>query len=369
MRKILIILVCTFLLASCGSTTVSPSEAGQATPDSAAPPGNFLWKGDTEAMFLAWVDNNGSLSGQTQDARIQTITPGNEQVSSTHGSFTGTLSSNQVNLDFGGFLGYANNITGTYDGTTLVLNFPTTSGTIGSLTFVPATPDDFNTAVGTLQTQVNNDQATASANQATADAANAQAAALAGQQQAVANANTTVHDDLASIQGDIASLNQSTTFDSVFSAYAKDWQHMQNDYQTEVNDSKKGCGSGNYNYGTVQYDAGSVNYDLGSIQYDDGSYDHQKNGIDRPYSGVQQDIAALKNDWKTLQQAVAYNSSGSPGSNYQQSDIDNAIGSGNNALSTAVSAIQKAKQERAIYDNEATNLNNQAQALPGKMGC
>src|SRR5260370_20384014 len=120
MRKILIILVCTFLLASCGSTTASPSEAGQATPDSAAPPGNFLWKGDTEAMFLAWVDNNGSLSGQTQDARIQTITPGNEQVSSTHGSFTGTLTSNQVNLDFRGFLGYANNITDTYDGTTPV---------------------------------------------------------------------------------------------------------------------------------------------------------------------------------------------------------------------------------------------------------
>ncbi|MFL5624332.1 MAG: hypothetical protein ACJ788_01915, partial [Ktedonobacteraceae bacterium] len=144
---------------------------------------------------------------------------------------------------------------------------------------------------------------------------------------------------------------------------------MQNDYQTEVNDSKNGCGDGNYNYGTVQYDAGSVKYDLGSIQYDDGNFDYQKTSIDGYYNGINQDIGNLKSDWQTLQQAVANNPSGTPGSNYVQSDIDNAITSGNNALSNANSVVKKAKDERASHDNEANNLNTKAQALPGQMGC
>jgi hypothetical protein len=42
----------------------------------------------------------------------------------------------------------------------------------------------------------------------------------------------------------------------------------------------------------------------------------------------------------------------------QQSDIDSAITSGNNALSNADGVVQKAKQKRATYDNEANDLNN-----------
>jgi hypothetical protein len=190
-----------------------------------------------------------------------------------------------------------------------------------------------------------------------------------GQQQAVSDANTAVSGDLSNLQGDISILNQSATFDSVLSAYAKDWQQMQIDYQTEVNDSKNGCGNGNYNYGTVQYDAGSVKYDLRSIQYDAGSYDYQKNGIDGAYSSVQRDITTLKNDWQTLQQAIANNSTGTPGSNYQQSDIDNAVANGNNALSNADNVVQNAKQKRTTYDSEASSLNDQAQAKPGTMRC
>src|SRR5260370_16796270 len=97
MRKIFALIICTLLLASCGSAAAHP---GQPTPDSAAPPGNFLWVGATEAMFLAWVNNKGSLSGQTQDARIQAGFNGSEQVNSTNGSFTGTLTNRHLNLHF-----------------------------------------------------------------------------------------------------------------------------------------------------------------------------------------------------------------------------------------------------------------------------
>ncbi len=151
LRKLLLYMTACLLLllASCGqgeanniSAPSSTVVVGTVTPDSSAPPGNFLYSSSTEAIFLAWVNTNGSLSGQTQDAKVQ-FTNGSEQVSSTHGSFTGTLTNGQVNLNFGGFLGFSSNITGTYDGTTLTLNFPTTNGGVGSFPFVPATNEDF----------------------------------------------------------------------------------------------------------------------------------------------------------------------------------------------------------------------------------
>lgn len=277
-----------------------------------------------------------------------------------YGSFTGTLTqAGQVNLDFGGFLGYTSNITGSFDGSTLRLTFPLQNGGLGSFTFVPATTDEFNTAMQNLQTQVNNVQATASA-------ASAQAATATAQQQALSQANTAVGSDLSALQSSINSLNQSATFDEVFSGYAKDWQQMQNDYQTEVNDSKNGCGDGNYNYGTVQYDAGNVKYDLGNIQYDDGNYDYQKQNIDDGENQIQQEITTLQNDWQALQQAAT--ASGGE-TNYQQSDIDSAVANGNNAINSANAVVSSAKKQRVTYDNEATNLNNKAQALPATMGC
>ena len=119
----------------------------------------------------------------------------------------------------------------------------------------------------------------------------------------------------------------------------------------------------------MQYDAGSVKYDLGAVQYDDGSFDYQKKSITDNYNNIAQDSSALKSDWQALQQAVTNNASGTPPSNYQQSDIDSAIASGNNALNNADSVVKKAKQKRATYDNEANSLNSQAQAIPGRMGC
>src|SRR6266496_2276517 len=368
MKKILVALVaCSLLLTSCGATTrpatvTNPFSAGNTpTANPNAPPGNFLYTSSTEAMFLAWVNNNNALSGQTQDAQYGTDSNGNSMVNSTHGSFTGTLSNDQVSLNFGGFLGVST-VTGTYSNNTLTLQIPTKDGGIGTFVFVPATSDEFNTAVSAMQTTANTTNANAAASAATA-------AAVQSQQQAVTDANKAVAHDLSALQGDISNLNQAAVFDSVFSSYSKDWQQMQNDYQNEVNDSKNGCGDGNYNYGTVQYDAGSVKYDLGAVQYDDGSFDYQKKSITDYYNNVAQDSSALKSDWQALQQAVANNVSGTPPSNYQQSDIDSAIASGNNALNNADSVVKKAKQKRATYDNEANSLNSQAQAIPGRMGC
>ena len=101
-----------------------------------------------------------------------------------------------------------------------------------------------------------------------------------------------------------------------------------------------------------------------------GAMSREREHIKKSTTGnVQSLMAILKSDWQTQQQAVANNPSGTPGSNYQQSDIDSAITSGNNALSNTDGVVQKARQKRATYDNEATDLNNKAQAIPGQMGC
>ncbi len=109
MIEVFLCITCMLLLTACGSPAANiASQTPTANPN--APLGNFLYTGSTEAMFLAWVNNNGALSGQTQDVQYGTDSNGNSIVNSTHGSFTGTLSNDQVSLNFGGFLGYANTV-------------------------------------------------------------------------------------------------------------------------------------------------------------------------------------------------------------------------------------------------------------------
>lgn len=276
-------------------------------------------------------------------------------MNSTHSSFTGTLSNDQVSLNFGNYT-----VTGTYSNSTLTLQFPTKSGGLGAFVFVPATADDFNNAISAMQTAASNANTNAATSAATATT-------IQSQQQAVTDANTTVATDLSSLQNDMSGLNRDANFDSVFSGYAKDWQSMQNDYQTEVNDSKNGCANGNN--GTTQSDAGTVQSDEGSIVSDDGSYDSQKATIDGDYNNIPPLMTTLKSDWQALQQVVANTPSNGPGSNYQQSDINSAIANGNDALNTADSIVKKALLARATYDNGANDLNNKALTIPGQMGC
>src|SRR5207244_3196977 len=107
--------------------------------------------------------------------------------------------------NFGGFLGYSNTITGTYSNNTLTLHFPTKDGGVGTFVFVPATSDEFNTAVSAMQTTANNTNANAAASAATA-------AAVQSQQQAVTDANKAAGNDLSSLQSYVSSLNADANF-------------------------------------------------------------------------------------------------------------------------------------------------------------
>ncbi len=374
-EKVLMCFICLLLLAACGSNgSKSSSSASSArsgnipTPNPAAPPGNFLYSGTTEAIFLAWVNTSGSLSGQTQDARLQSNNYGSEQVNSTHGSFTGVLTNGQVSLNFGGFLGWSYNVTGTYNGTTLMLNLPTKDGSIGSFPFVPATSTDFNNAVSALQTTAGNDNATVTAAQYQATA-NANATITTySQQRSVANANYNLGNALSQLNSDanvLASFSETDTLNS----YANTWKTMQNDYTTEQNDAKAGCGDNASNYYHVQSDAYQVNSDEYQMNSDDYQLSSDKNQYDSDMSAVQNDIQAVQNDWAKLQQAVANNPTNIPTAAYTSGDVNKSIQNAQNAEKTAQGVWQSAQSSASQYDQKASNLNSQAQALPEKMGC
>ena len=335
---------------------------GTVTPNPNAPPGNFLWSSQTEAMFLAWVDDSGSLSGQTQDARIVTDQSNQsfQDVTSTQGSFHGTLTSSQVSLDFGGFLGYSSIITGTYDGTTLNLNMPTTTGDVDKFTFVPATTNDFNNAKSALQATVDSSNSSLSSSFA-------QATQVASEQQAVSDANSQLGNALSRLGSDASTLS-SFSISSTLDSYAGDWKSMQNDYATEQKDAQAGCGDGS-NYGTVQSDAGTVDSDDGSIQSDDGSLSSDKGTYDSDLSAVQSDIQSVNSAWSSLQQAVANNTTGTPAPQYTAKDISDALSSAQSAEKTAKGVWQAAQASATQYDQEANALKQKADALPSSMHC
>src|SRR5438046_9134732 len=95
MTQILVALVaCSLLLTSCGATTrpatvKNPFSAGNTpTANTNAPPGNFLYTSSSEAMFLAWINDNGALSGKTHSAQYGTDSSGNEIVKRPHSHST-----------------------------------------------------------------------------------------------------------------------------------------------------------------------------------------------------------------------------------------------------------------------------------------
>jgi hypothetical protein len=196
--------------------------------------------------------------------------------------------------------------------------------------------------------------------QATANAEN--------EMQAVIDANNSLGGALSQLNSDsntLASFSETSTLNS----YATSWQTMQNDYATEQKDAQAGCGENGYNYNQVTYDANQVSYDENRITYDDNQLSYDKNQYDSELSPVQNDIQTVQQDWSQLQQAEASSPTGTSGATYTSSDVNNALQNAQKAESKSQGVWQSAESSAAQYDQKASSLNSQAQALPGKMGC
>lgn len=341
-------------LAACGNT----------------PPGGYLSQTATSIIFIQFTTTGQNQQQQITgdiDEVVENTNDNPPELKTSTTAFTGVENGSSLTLTIS-FFGLSSSYTGNLNGNTLILDLPQQDGSLKAIEFTASSLQQYNQAVAALQKQVTNQEQQYNDAQATATAIQSTATTLQQDQQAVQNANQQLGNDLSALQQDsqtLAGFSESTTLQS----YANDWKKMQNDYATEQQQAQQGCGQNNYNQNQVSYDANQVDYDENQISYDDNQFSYDKNQYNQAVSAVQTDIQNVQNDWNQLQQAVANNPSGTPAALYSASDIKNATDQGNAAITTAQGTWSSAQSSVTQYDQEASNLQKQADAIPGNMNC
>jgi hypothetical protein len=328
-------------------------------------PDGYLSINTDSVYFIQFTEQNHQLNGHLQGIAETTDTPPQTKSSST--AFTGTHNGSSITITVSVF-GFSSSLVGTLNDTTLTLEIPQTDGHLQSETFTGASLQDYNQAVDTLQKKVQQVDQRYFNNQATVTAQQATQTAIQQERQAVSDANSNLSNALSTLKSDAATL-ASFSEEGTLGSYANNWQTMQNDYATEQQTVQAGCGDSNYNQGTAQYDAGTVDYDEGTIQYDDGTLNYDKNTYTNELSAVQNDVQTVKTAWTQLQQAGINNTTKTPEPAYTTNEVNTALQSAQNTENTAASTWQSAQASATKYDQEASALQKQADALPASMHC
>jgi hypothetical protein len=315
MKKIMTLVLVSIALVSCGDTGLTQH--------------GFLARGNTGVTFIQFVENNGQLTGQIQGVDIM-----NGQAHPYNETLTGTLNNGQISMSVS-FLGIAETYTGTFDGSTLTLNFPDSSGHLVSTTFQSATIDDYNKEVNSFETNI---QATQTAEQN----AEATAVVISATTTAVSDEQQRLKYDLQNIGGAIQQLQHDTDFSNTLNQYSNDINQMQKDYQIEQNDASGGCAN------------------LNQVGVDDNSFQVDINPVQNDIANVTDFVQKIQQHWNNL-------GNQSPG--VSQSDINNAVNNGNKAINQANANISDAKSKVSQYDNQANSINQQADALYNGMKC
>lgn len=332
-------------------------------------PQGYLWTSSTEVDFVEWTeDSSHHLSGTLQSVSATS----DSTVKSTTAAFTGVHDGANISITFS-TLGFSSTFTGTLNNDTLTLTVPDQNGLLATDAFHLASVEEYNSVVSALRQRIQIQSAATQSAQATIVAQQTQAQATAAAQsqldQAVAAANSLLSGDLSALSTNVRALASATSFSDALNAYASSWSQMQSDYQKEQTDSQQGCGSNGYNAGVVSYDAGVVKYDLGTIQYDDGTLSYDQNTMSAPLATVQSGISSVKADWQNLKAAVAADTTGNVLAQFSQSDIDAAVQIAQQQINTSDSALSQAQSQGSQYDQEAAQLNTEAQNLASSMHC
>jgi len=338
------------MLAACGSsTTVSPelsSSSSSQNPGYLAVDGSYIY-------FLQYTQSGNNLVGHLQCAYPSNTHPTSMQTCNT--AFTGALSGSSITITISLFW-FNSSLSGTYNGSTIVLSMPQTDGHLKDETFNAATVDDYNKAVDQLQSNIDtsnqqyqaalatqvSDDATAAANQATATATTDEQNALAY--------------NVSHINDAIGQLNQAGDFSTVLTEYNDRIHKMKADYNQEQSDAAGGC----QNYGQVGSDDGNVQSDYGDIQSADGDLQAKISDVDSAISNVQDFIDHIQREWNALGQT-------SP--DVSASDVTNALTNGTNAINQAKANEQQAVSKAKKFDTQANQIQSNADALYNGMNC
>lgn len=332
-------------------------------------------------IFVEWTEAGGNLSGTLQTAQAK---PGTQDgIATESAGFTGIRSGDRVTLTIPTGLGFSTTWSGTTDGATLTLFIPDARGVTTPRTFAPASLTDYNRAVEAFRqreaqrvTQARAFQATATAqaqaSQATttaqARASQATAAAQEKQQAAVRDGNAAVARALRRLSDDSDRLKRNTNYGSVLKAYATAWEKMQADYQKVVDGAAKkplSC----VQLGQVQVAFGQVEVDYGSIQVARSSLSVVVTTVDSDIAAVREDIRAVQAAFSALQSAAAANTTGSPPAQFTAADVERAVTAANDAITTAQSATQQARDQAGDIDTKAARLVNDGKAFVSGLTC
>ncbi|MHB1721182.1 MAG: hypothetical protein ACYCS4_13985 [Acidimicrobiales bacterium] len=304
------------------------------------PPG-YLAANSSEALFVQMTRNGSQLAGTVSGAFISSSNPG--QVETGHSSFTGIVSGSSVTLTFSNGLFGATNLTGTLNGSTLVLSGPGSGGSLVDFTFSASSVGAYNEAVAKL----NKSAAAAYRKEQQQAAAAAAAQAQKKADQAVEAAGSTLSSDLSTLAQDATFTSQLA---SMSRALAKTHAALIVTQQKAQEVEALAQAHPNGDSGTVCYDAQSdVEYDAQSdVEYDaqsDVEYDAQSD-VEPEIQTVQSDIAAVEHNLTKLQtaesNAPSYHPGGLPSPSSVQQAISNANANIQNAVNTTNSAISTA---------------------------
>ena len=313
----------------------------------------YLASGSGFAIYIQLTVNGTSLSGTLDDTSLANTTTG-----STHGSFTGTESGSSLTLAFDEGLGVVTNISGSTDGSNLVLEFPQSNGALIATTFLPSNSAAYNVAVAALGQSAGNAQASAQAAQASAEAAQASQQAAAQAEQQVAANQQTVDSASSTVQQDLANLAHATIDTSSF---APDLQAQQQDLASMRADEQIARQEPDPN--TACSDAHTVQSDANTVQSDANTEQSDVNSINSDVSYEQGLVSSLASDFAALQAAESANSTYQPSGLPSPPEVSKASVAARAAIMKAQSIantdLSKANAVAASAQTEAGNFVNQ----------
>ena len=301
----------------------------QASTDATALPG-YLAVPTNQVAFIEFTRSGGQISGTVQFAYLSSD---GSQVETSDGPIDGKISGSSVTInDENNVITTSGSVSGTFQGSDLVLAFPQQNGQLTPISFSPASVADYNNALTTLQNQANQAASTQQAAAAAQQAAAAAATAEARRQQAIANGSQGVSSDENSISSDSSTLAQDEqTLSSDVSTVQGDLRTVQQDLAQTASDARSDPSG-------VCDDAGGVQDDQGSMEDDQGSYQDDVSSDQSDTSSVEQDMTSLRRDWSILSAAE------SADPNYVPVGGLPAIGGEASALSVGSSALSKYQQ-------------------------
>ncbi len=354
-----------FLLTACAPLL---STASSTTSKNNTSPG-YLYTSPTNVLFVQWTNTNGKLSGNLQET--YTSSTNSTQIQQLNEQFTGTQAGSVVNFSLSMF-GATRSITGSLNGSTLTVAVPDASGQINTIELHSATLAQYNSAINTLEAQIQGTVTVTALATQTPDVV--QLPTQTGtqlpmsqfdQQQAVTEANNTLGSALYALQADTSVLGSNMNLGNLFSIYQANWQQMQQYYQQEQAAASNGCTA----YSAAKYEDGGVNYYLGSIQSNDSTLSYIQQNINMDITAIQQDMQNVQSDWQQLQNAVSADTVSTPTPAFSNLEVTQALQAAQNQITNVQVQLKSAQSRATQYDNEAKQLKQQADTALTNMHC